>query len=138
MKTNFEKVSGRWIIKTGKRVVIGVFNYGHEIGEAIYADEVIDVCTGEHFGIQMQDFPFEWDYVNHPVYKFFPVFDYGNKYKRVKHDKKYYRRMRIDNMTGTCWDQYGFKKLGKTRFLRRRMHPNVKQMAEYESYFPFF
>ena len=137
MKTKFKKVQGRWVIETGNQVIVDYFCYGYECCEEISANEVIDVCTGEHFGMQLQEFPFEWDYVNCPVYKLLPVFDYGNKNKRAKNSKKDYRKIRIDNMTGIFWDRKGFKKLGKSRFLRRRMYPNKKQMAEYDSYLPF-
>ena len=54
-----------------------------------------------------------------------------------KDAKKAARTQRINNMVGVYWDTDGFKKIGKSRFLRRRMWPNAKQLMEYNSYLPF-
>lgn len=126
MKTNFEKIDNRWVVKTGYIVVVDYVRISANDYDAILADEVMDVCTGETFGLK-------W---NHLVKSYGEVDSY--KLNNRKANKKSRRRKRINNFIGIRWNQHtGFKRIGKNRKYSRRMHPNEDQVSEFGVFLPF-
>lgn len=45
MKTNIINIHGMWVVKTGR-----VFVYQDEYDDYSYSEEIVDICTGEHYG----------------------------------------------------------------------------------------
>lgn len=139
MKTNITKISHRYVAPTGKVVVIGHYCVGfpedYDI-DYILADEVVDVVTGEHFGAELDELNSEFS--GEKIYRLVkPECEMPEFSGRHGNAKKHLRAQRINNMVGVHWGKDDVKKVGKNRFLRRRMMPNVKQQKEFESYLPF-
>ena len=124
MKTNFSKIDGRWVVKTGRTVELGWLGEDEELG-----DEMQDVCTGELFGL---------DRARNTLVPACPVaallWQVSNRHPR----KKDMRTDRIKGICGIHWvGAYEMKSIGRNRKLRRRMWPNATQRAEYDEYLPF-
>lgn len=141
MKTAFEKIGGRWVVPTGKVVAIGYINYGDDY-DTILADQYKDVCTGETFGKELDEFT--TDMVGEKFWRLVKHYEEAPEYKhRRKNQKKARRAARIHDMVGTHWNDPNCKytsdekKLGKNRFLRRRMMPNKEQLEDFNSWLPF-
>lgn len=135
MKTNFQKIDNRWVVETGNLVVVDYVQTAPDDYDEFLGEEVVDVCTGERLGINVG-----WDFAVGMEKKTLakPLDDVAS-YKPVrKNRKKAARRQRIEMMVGTYWDpNTGMKKMGKTRFLRRRMYPNPQQIKDFEGSLPF-
>lgn len=140
MKTNITKINGRFVILTGKVVAIGKYYVGfpedYEI-DYILADEVVDIVTGERFGKELDEL--YSDFVGEKIYRLIKPECEMPEYSHRRHEKskKENRAMRINDMVGVHWDKDGTKKLGKNRFLRRRMMPNSAQQRNFEDCLPF-
>ena len=137
MKTNFEKVDGRWVVHTGKVVAIGYINYGDDY-DTILAGQYKDVCTGETFGKELDEFTTDmvgekfWRLVKH--YEEVPEYNH----RRRGNQKKINRRARIDDICGVHWTKpFDTKRIGRNRKMSRIMYPNSKQLADFEDYLPF-
>lgn len=124
MKTNFTKIDGRWVVKTGRTIDLGWFGEDEELGE-----EVMDVCTGNLFGF------------NRACKTLVPACPLAAPQWQISNrhpSKKARRAERITGMCGINWvGAYEMKSIGRNRKLRRRMWPNATQMAEYDDYLPF-
>ena len=130
MKTNITKISSRYVAPTGKAVAIGHYCIGfpedYDV-DYILADEYVDIITGEHFGAELDELnsEFSGEKIHHlvaiecevPEHSF--TGRHGNAKKRL-------RAQRINNMVGVHWGNDDVKRIGKNRFLRRRMMPNAQ------------
>lgn len=137
MKTEFEKINGRWVAPTGKIVAIGYINLGDDY-DVILADQYRDVCTGETFGKEHDGIMSS--VADEKVYNLVKHYDEMPEYRHVrKNRKKTARAARIHDLCGVHWTgKYEMKRLGKNRKLSRVMYPNARQLAEYENnYLPF-
>lgn len=140
MKTNITKISGRYVAPTGKVVAIGHYCIGcpedYDI-DYILADEVVDVVTGERFGKELDEINSE--FVEEKVYRLVKAEYETPEYSHRRHGnaKKLARKARVNSMVGVHWEKDDTKKLGKNRFLRRRIMPNASQQEKFESYLPF-
>ena len=136
MKTNFEKIDGRWVINTGKVVAVDFINMGDDF-DVILADQYKDVCTGETFAKQYDDMMS--DFVGEPIWKLVKHYDELPEYNHRRHgnQKKINRRARIDDICGVHWTEFDMKRIGKNRKVSRIMYPNSKQLADFEDYLPF-
>jgi len=141
MKTNFQKIDGRWVVPTGKVVAIGYVNMGDDY-DTILADEYKDVCTGETFGKELDEFIS--DMTGEEIWRLVKSYEEMPEYQHHRKNQKRTRRAaRINDMVGTHWNSKWWmytsndKKIGKNRFLRRRMHPNKNQLAEFDNWLPF-
>lgn len=140
MKTNITKISERYVAPTGKIVAIGHYCVGfpedYDI-DYILADEVVDVITGERFGKELDEINSE--FAEEKVYRLVkPEYEMPEySHHRQGNNKKRNRAMRVNDIVGVHWNADGTKKLGKNRFLRRRMMPNLEQMEDFDSSLPF-
>lgn len=136
MKTNFQKISGRWVVPTGKVVAVDYVNLGDDY-DVFLGDQYIDVCTGETFAKEM-DYAIS-EAIGETVWRLVKHYDEIPEYNiRHKANKKTFRKSRINDMVGVHWSPVtDIKQMGKNRFLRRRMMPNKQQQAEYDDYLPF-
>lgn len=136
MKTNFMKVDGRYVVKTGKVVAVDFINLGDDY-DVILGDQVMDVCTGETFALELDYNVLH--FTDEKLYHLVKHFDEMPEYNIVRHGnpKKIRRQTRIESMVGAHWTKQGNKRMGKTRFLSRRLYPNAQQLADYEGYLPF-
>lgn len=124
MKTNFKKIDNRWVVETGYIVAVDYVRISADDYDVFLGDEVIDVCTGETFGLDR----------NHLVKSYGERDSY--KLNCRKANKKSRRRERIDNFVGIHWTQ-DIKRIGKNRKYARRIYPNKDQILEFDSYLPF-
>lgn len=136
MKTKFEKVDGRWVVNTGNVVAVAYINMGDDY-DIILADQYKDVCTGETFAKQLDDFASEL--VGEAVYKLVKHYDEMPEYRHIrKNRKKAARADRIYAMCGVHWTgRFEMKRIGKNRKISRIMYPNSKQLAAFEDCLPF-
>ena len=137
MKTNITKISGRYVAPTNNIIVIGYVRIGEDEYDELLSEEVIDVCTRETFGKELDELNTELS--GEIIYKLVKSYGSANLTKIPQHHnaKKRARIARIEAMVGVQYGDDGMKKVGKNRFLRRRMMPNAKQQKEFESYLPF-
>ena len=136
MKTNFEKIDGRWVVNTGKVVAVDFINMGDDY-DVILADQYEDVCTGETFAKQYDNMMS--DIVGEPIWKLVKHYDEMPEYNHIrKNHKKAARAARIDAICGTYWPKpFELKRIGKNRKMARIMYPNAKQLKEFEEDLPF-
>ena len=136
MKTNFQKVDGRWVVATGKVVAVAFIDMGDDY-DVILADQYIDVCTGETFAKQFDDVISS--VVGEEIYHLVKHYDVMPEYKRIhKTKKKAARTARIDAICGTHWTKpLDLKRIGKNRKMARIMWPNAQQLKDFEEYLPF-
>ena len=136
MKTNFEKIDGRWVVETGNVVAIDYIDIGGGY-EYTLADQCIDICTGEKFAKLLDEEAS--DIVGEPVWYLGEYAKEMPEYKHIrKNFKKQSRALRIDMFCGIHWTtKYQIKRIGKNRKFARRMYPNEKQMKEFGEYLPF-
>lgn len=139
MKIDVVKINDMRLVPTSKQVVIGYDLYweapDEPVYEEIYADEYIDVCSGANFGRVVDEIL--TDVTGETMYQFVAVIK-GESRKFRHATKKQRRKERLDKMVGTYFNpNTGIKKYGKTRFLRRRMHPNKAQRFSFCEDLPF-
>ena len=137
MKTNFERISGRWVVPTGKVVVVDYINYGDDY-DVILGDQYKDVITGETFAKEYDYLTSE--FLGEDIYCLTKHYDEIPEYSIVRrsNQKKIRRKARIDKFVGVHWNPItDMKQTGKNRFYRRRMIPNKKQQEELDSFLPF-
>lgn len=137
MKTNITKISGRYVAPTGNICIIDYIRIGEDEYDELLSEEVVDVCTGEKFGKEFDQLASELS--GETIYRLIKSYGSANLIKNPQHHnaKKRARIARIEAMVGVHWDKNGMKKVGKNRFLRRRMVSNAEQQKNFESYLPF-
>lgn len=136
MKTEFKKIDGRWVVATGNVVAVDYINMGDDY-DVILADQYIDVCTGETFAKQLDDFAS--DFVGERIWHLVKHYDVLPEYKHIrKNHKKAARAARINDICGVHWTKpFDLKRIGKNRKMARIMYPNTAQLAEFENGLPF-
>lgn len=126
MKTNFKKIDNRWVVETGHIVAVDYVRISADDYDVFLGDEVIDVCTGETFGLDG----------NHLVKGYGEMDSY--KLSKRKANKRSKRKERINCFVGIHWNQNtDIKRIGKNRKYSRRMYPNKDQILEFDSFLPF-
>lgn len=131
----FEKIEGKWVIETGCVVAVEYINFG-EYYDTILGKEVIDICTGEKYGKQLDEICSEFAGEN--IYRLIKNCPVVPEYcKKHRTNKKSNRKERIRKFTGVNWDIKGQKTLGRNRGYRRRMYPSRKDFQDFEEFLPF-
>ena len=135
MKTNFEKIDGRWVVNTGKVVAVAFINLGDDY-DVILADQYKDVCTGETFAKQYDDVMSS--VVEEPIWHLVSHYDEMPEYRHIRKNKKRTARAsRINEMCGVHWTTLDSKRIGRNRRMSRVMYPNSAQLKEFENELPF-
>jgi hypothetical protein len=137
MKTKFEKIDGRWVVATGKLVVVDCIYTGDDY-DMFLGNQYIDVCTGETFAKEKDEVMS--DVVGEPIWHLVKYYcEEMPEYQKVRgNSKKIARAARINAICGTHWTKhFGTKRIGKNRKMARIMYPNAVQLADFENDLPF-